>query len=815
MPDERSRGALAGIRVIECAEGVSGPFCGKAFADLGADVIKVESPRGDRSRRDGPFPGDIAHPEKSGRFLYLNSNKRSIVLDLESPGGRADLRALARDGDLLIAEGSPSRLTVLGLDSTLLDENPQLVLTCLSPYGQVGPYREYRGNDLTSYHLGGLGRETPYNQVQDLEAEPPLVGGGFQSEYLTGWTAAAVSLAALAFRDRSGKGQAIDLGALESVASMMRISLAGVSYTGRIVIQRKKNGFGWVQPCRDGHVSISPASFDHWWARFKKMAGEPDWADMEVFSSILSRLQNADVVEALIDEWLSQRTKREIFELALAHGVPGFPVHSMGEVVAAEQLRAREFFVEVEHPVAGRVKQPGAPARYSKTPWSIRRPAPLLGEHTRDVLDERAAGRVGAAAPPARSRRSSDRPTSSLPLEGIRVADFGWILAVPHATAWLGCLGAEVIRIESRARLDLVRVLPGTAADGQIGVNRAGAFNGLSYSKKSVTLNLSSERGVELAREIIAKSDVVTENFTPGVMQRLGLDYASLSRRKPDLVMLSGSPLGQTGPHRHATGWGPNTQAFAGLPYLTGYAGGPPVGLGGFYPDFMVGVAMAFSIMAALRHRDRTGEGQHVEFAMAETVAAMIPDALLDYTMNGREAMRRGNRHPAMAPHGVYRCQGDDQWVSIAVTDDEAWRALRSVLGDPQWARDPELDRVDGRLARHDEIDARVSEWTGARTHYDVMHRLQAAGVAAAACLDALELAADPQLRALGLMVGIDHPEVGSREVAGLPGRFTAMPRYAYGPAPLLGQHNQEVLCGLLGVSDSDLDRLQREQVVF
>lgn len=404
---------------------------------------------------------------------------------------------------------------------------------------------------------------------------------------------------------------------------------------------------------------------------------------------------------------------------------------------------------------------------------------------------------------------------SQRPLDGIRVLDFGWILAVPHATAWLGTLGAEVIRVESRARLDLVRLLPGTAADDQMGVNRSGAFNGLSYSRKSVTLNLRDPRAIGLAKRLVEMSDVVTENFTPGVMERLGLDYTALRQIKPDVIMLSGSPLGQTGPQRRATGWGPNTQAFAGLPYLTGYEGGPPVGLGGFYPDFMVGVAMAFAVMAALRHRSRTGEGQHIDFAMAETVASMIPEALLEWEMNRREPVRRGNGDSAMAPHGVYRCEGEDRWVAIAVTDDGAWQGLRRALGDPEWARDRELEDVGGRLRRRAEIDREIETWTRRHSHYDVMHRLQAEGVAAAPCLDALELVDDPQIRARGLMVEMDHPEVGRRAVAGLPIHLSGMPELAYSRAALFGEHNEEILGGLLGIAPAELRKLVEEKVVF
>ena len=804
--------------MIECAEGIAGPWCGKAFADLGADVLKVEPPGGDLSRRAGPFPGDVPHVESSGRFLYLNANKRGITLDLESNGGMRRFCELIREADVLILDDSPARIAERRLDwANLASLNSRLIHTCISPFGQTGPYRDYLGSDLTNFHVGGLGRETPYNQVTDLENEPPLLGGSHQSEFLTGWTAAACTMAALTWRDVSGRGQSVDVSAMESVANMMRISIAGVSYTGRIVIPRKKNGFSWIQPCKDGHVSLSPFGFDHWWKRFKTMAGDPEWADLEIFESIVSRLQNADAAELMIDQWLADRSKQEVFGLALQHGVPGFPVHSMAEVLEAEHLRARDFFIDTEHPVAGRFRQPGPAFRMSRSPAGIRCPAPLLNEHQGQGFSNPSKGSAEERRPNSKSRgeRSPLDDLSRRPLEGIRVIDFGWILAVPHATAWLGALGAEVIRVESQARLDLTRLLPGTAADDEIGLNRAGGFNGISYSKKSVTLNLSKPRGRELARSLIEQSDLVTENFTPGVMERLGLDYESLRSLKPDLIMLSGSPLGQTGPHRQATGWGPNTQSYAGLPFLTGYAEGPPVGLGGFYPDFMIGVAMAFSMMAALRQRAKTGEGQHIEFAMAETVASMIPDALFDYSWNGREPKRQGNRNARMAPHGVYPSIEEDSWVAVSVRSDEEWVALCRVMEADDWAEDSELDSLAGRVRRHDELDEGIARWTRARTHYEAMHTLQAAGVPAAPCLDAIELAQDPQLLARGFLVDVDHPEVGSRIVAGIPGRYGAMPDYCYGPAPCIGEHNHEILGDVLGLSDAEVDALTKEQVVF
>lgn len=401
------------------------------------------------------------------------------------------------------------------------------------------------------------------------------------------------------------------------------------------------------------------------------------------------------------------------------------------------------------------------------------------------------------------------------PLEGIRVTEFGWIMAVPHGTAWLGSLGAEVIRIESQARLDLVRASAAAGADGIPGPNRSAMFNGLNYSKKSVTLNLADPRAVSLAKELVRRSDIVTENFAVGVMERLGLGYPELRRIKPDIIMLSASPLGASGPERLATGWGPNTQAYAGLAHLTGYEGGPPSGLGGYWPDYMIGVVIAFALMAALHHRARTGQGQRIEISMAEVMATMIPEAILDYTMNGREAVPLGNRHPHMAPHGVYPCRGEDKWVAIAVASDEEWQGLRRAMGDPDWARDPRFDGVAGRLADQELLDRGIAAWTRQLTHYEVMHRLQSVGVSAAPCLDPFELAADPQLREWGFLVEMDHPEVGRRRVAGLPGRFSGMPGYAYSPAPLLGEHNQEILCGLLGLSPAEFERLVEDRVIY
>lgn len=399
------------------------------------------------------------------------------------------------------------------------------------------------------------------------------------------------------------------------------------------------------------------------------------------------------------------------------------------------------------------------------------------------------------------------------PLAGLRVVDFGWILSIPHACSWLGTMGAEVIRVESMRNIDLVRMV--TPADGIAGINRGAAFNGLNYSKKSITLNVATPRGRELALQLIARSDIVTQNYATGVFEKLGLGYDVLRSVNPRIIMVTGSTLGTTGPERMATGWGPNVCAYAGLPHISGYRDGPPADLGGTWPDYAIGTMLVFAILAAVHHRNRTGEGQHLEVAMGEAVTAMIPEAVLDYTMNGRETPRRGNRNPHMAPHDVYRCAGEDAWLAIEVTTDAEWCALCQAIGRPELASDPRYATTAGRLQHEDELDAILSAWTRTRDAGEAMRFLQAAGVPAGRVLATRDQVDDPHFRERRFTVEIDHPEVGARSVAGIPAKFSAMPELGYGPAPCLGEHNDEVFGGLLGLDADEIARLVADEVIF
>ncbi len=809
MPDT----ALDDLRIIELAQGVAGPYCGKLFADLGADVVKVEPPEGDHARRAGPFRDGEPNPEGSGLFLYLNTNKRGVTADLATDDGRAAVLGLLAGADVLVTDMYEDELLPLGLDyEDLRGRFPALVFTSLTPFGRGGPHGSYRGNAFTVYHSSGLGWETPAQQVRDPANQPPLAPGNPQADYFTGVTGAAATMGAIFQRESTRRGQLVDISGQEANANHVRLTISGVVHTPDLVPPRAKANFDFLVPCSDGYVFLTPYNLDHWWERFQQIMGSPEWAASDAFLTAEDRGLNCDAIEPLVNMWSVQHTRAELYQMALDIGIPCFPVYSPAEMIESAQFIDRGFLESVEDPEAGSYVRPGAASLFERTPFSQDGRAPRLGEHNAELLGKPAEE---PSAEPAGDRRPAHRRAAgSLPLSGVRVADFGWILSVPHSTAWLGALGAEVIRVESEQRLDLLRTMGLTRGSGGIpGIERSGNFNGLNYSKHGVTLNIQTDRGKELAKELVSRSDIVTMNFAAGVAERLGLGYEDMQAVKPDIIMMSGSPLGQTGPESHSTGWGPTTLAYTTLPYVTGYEGGTPSSMGGAYPDFAIGVQMAFAMMSALRYRDRTGHGQHIDVAMGETVVAMTPEPLLEWTMIGTDPQRRGNRDPNRAPQGVYPSAGEDRWVAISVEDDAMWAGLRSALGDPAWARDPALDTLEGRQARHDDIDRELSAWTVERMSHEAAEALQAAGVAATPVLDGPELVQDPQLRHRGFFVDIDHPEVGVTASAGIPLWFNETQLH-YGSAPLLGEHNREVFTDLVGLEPEEFERLVRDSVI-
>jgi benzylsuccinate CoA-transferase BbsF subunit len=383
-------------------------------------------------------------------------------------------------------------------------------------------------------------------------------------------------------------------------------------------------------------------------------------------------------------------------------------------------------------------------------------------------------------------------------LRGVRFADLTWAGAGPFSTKILADFGAEVIKVESATRVDPVR-LGGPYRDGVAGVNRSGYFASRNTGKRSVALNLKSEEGRAVVRDLIRTADVVSNNFGPGAMDRLGLGYEDCRAIKPDIIHLSMPMYGEDGPLSSLLGVGMTIGAVTGMMSLTGYAGGPPIGPGTHFPDHAANpYHAAFAVLAALRHRRRTGRGMKIDLAQVESTINTVGVPVIEHALTGREPERVGNRSTAHAPHNVFRCAGEDRWCAVTVLTDAQWRALCGVLGDPA-LQDAELATAAGRLRRVDEVEAAVARWTAGREAEDAMATLQAAGVPAGVVSDSRTLIErDAQLRHRGYIQRIDHPELGVAAYTSPPFRLDGE-RVELSRPPLLGEHTDAVLGGMLG----------------
>jgi len=410
---------------------------------------------------------------------------------------------------------------------------------------------------------------------------------------------------------------------------------------------------------------------------------------------------------------------------------------------------------------------------------------------------------------------------AKLPLEGVRIADFTWVWAGPYCTLQLAHLGAEVIRIETRTRPCISRVIPPFPDNKPGGMNRSGYFNQYNQGKRSLTLNFKDPAAHEVAEKLIAKSDVVVNNFAHGVMDKMGFGYEVLKKIKSDIIMITLSGYGDTGPYRDYIAYGPAQVPLSGLSALTGYKGWPPMHSGFSYADPNAGVHGAFAILAALFHRNKTGQGQYIDMSQWEGMMALLPEGILEYTFNGVEPERIGNADPLMAPHGIFRCLDRpekilgntiDQFVAIVCSDDLEWGRLARAMGRPELATDPKFATLSARKANEDELETLIGEWTSSQRAHDVAELLQKAGVAASVVADNKYLAdEDPHLRERQYWVYKEHPEVGTRQHAGVPWKMSRTPTEVRAAAPVIGQHTDEVLTQLLGYSSDQVARL-REQ---
>ena len=792
--------ALSGVNVLDLSESIGGAYCTKLLADLGAETLLVERPgSGHPLRQAGPYADDLG-VEESGLFLYYAANKRSIVCDLESRRGRELIRRLARDADVVVEGFAPGYLDSIGLGyDELSRENPALVFTSISHFGQTGPYRDWKSDEIVDYAMGG------YMYFGGHAEREPLMMNNNQPMLNAGAQAAIASLAALWRARKTGSGQRVDVSSVEAMLSAHAWTSSSWTHGGVIM---RRSGPDCIR-CKDGWVWFF---LFRWDPTVFVLIDRPELMEDGRFADRQSWFDNRDEVVGILSEWCAERTKEEIFRAGQELRIPVTPVNDASDLMGSPQLEARDWFLEIDDAAGGRRKFPGFPYRFSETPASVRAPASALDEDagfafTRARQDFDAVERGPIPGNPVAG--------DNLPLSGTRILELTANWAGPLGARHLADLGAEVIKIEAPDRpATRGGVYPGGDPFNHH-YNRAAYFNKMNRNKRAITLNLFDADAREVFLRLVAESDVVIENNSPRVMRNFGLGYDVLREANPDIIMVSISGFGQTGPDRDYVAYGANVEASCGLAAVTGYPDDDrPYRSTLFYADPVTAAHAAVAVLAALHHRAKSGQGQYVDMSLHENGITFFPEAIIEYAMTGNLAPRRGNRHPRYTPQGCYPSAGDDAWIALCVRSESEWAALARIIGRPDLADDGGLATEEGRRARHDELDAAISDWTSRYDHNEAARILQGAGVPAGPVLANWELVSNPHFHARGFYVPVEHPDMGVFPYPGMPWKLSDTPGLIRGASPMFGEHNGPVFKGLLGITDAELAPLYERRAI-
>jgi crotonobetainyl-CoA:carnitine CoA-transferase CaiB-like acyl-CoA transferase len=786
--------ALTGIRIVELAESVAGEYCGKLLADFGAEVIKIEPPDcGSPIRAMAPIIGDGDGPERSALFAYLNTNKRSVVLDVSCAAEVERLHQIIATAGAVVDDHAPSWAEAVGLsENDVAHRHPAVVFCSITPYGGQAPPEFQNAKSINVFNSSGWGYHTPSHADP---AKPPLKGPGrFLADYEAGLDAALCVASSLFWHLHSGRGEFIDVSQHAVLASRADCVL-GRFITGEVGPENTRADYDQQGPasffaCADGFVYLYMTSRNHWMG-LKRLMGHPEWLDAfdDDWLEFSVTPEKVATFQSGFARWVAGLTKDAAAEEAQRLGVPLVPVKSAADLQNSPQYRHRGFFQDIAHPVLGTAAYPTVPYLMSASPARITSWAPALGEHTAEI----AAG-IDAPRPVPTVKSPQLKPpkvSRGGPLEGVRVVELTKVWAGPYAGKLLAFLGAEVIKVESSANPDEMRAYGGTD------INHAPYFLSINPEVLSVELDLKSAADMDRLRDLIAHSDIVINNLRPGAMERLGLGYQQLTSIKGDIISVSIKMWGNDGPLGYQTGYAPCFAALAGLASLVGYPGGPPLGTSMRYGDSTVGAAAALAAVVALLHRDLSGEGQFVDLSAVETLSSMIGDCLLEQQLTGKRLVPDGNHHPDMAPHNCYPCIGGD-WVSIAVADDMQWRALCHVLGAPALADDLRYAGMPERLEHTDALDRELARLTTSHDAEQLAQRLRSAGVPSSKSATSLDVLSDQLLwdRELYRFVS-DHRE-GQRPIVAAPWRMSVAPAQIARGAPDLGEHNGYVLNEIL-----------------
>ena len=785
-----SHGLLSGFRVVEIAHPLT-EYAGLVLAGLGADVFLIEPPGGASTRARQPrLPDAGDSPRGSVPFLARNANKRSVVIDATSSDHQRLLDGLCKRADAVLdVQPSPFHELVARANA-----NTVVTLTDKRKLGVSSIVGFAASGGLAS---SGWPEQPPCNAPSWLALDGASV------------YAATMALVAALARQR-GAGQMhyeipYEEAAVAAITPWTRPLLAyemQAAGQGPVTMRLGSGGLP-IFEASDGYVRALPVTPNQWQA-FVTLLGSPDELVTGPWSDVMFRLENVDALIMMCSEFTRSQTVEALFREGQKLGLPITPVYSLNSFRQDSHVRGRGILVDVVDPEFGAMELFRPPIKVEPDEWNVAiEPAPALGAH----MDEARAVLTGPQpdAPPIAAGFDATKP-----LDGLRVLQLGVGAVVPEAASLLALFGAEVIKVESIVRVDFLRQV-GLA--GPADVNNCPTFNQLNLGTTSIAVDMSQEDGAALVRKLAGTCDMVMENMRGGIVERWGLDYASVRAMREDVVYLSSQGLGR-GIYDGFQTYGPNLQTFSGVTSQWAHLDDPyAVGTTLNHPDHIAGKQALVPLLAALLQRGSNGHGFFLEAAQVEAAAYLIADRYLQQQFSDRDVAPLGNRSPDMAPHGCYPCAGDDRWVAIAVENDDQWLQLCEVIGE-SWVRDAELGDAEGRRARVKDIDTHLSRWTQMREAADVEGILREAGVPVSRVVTGDDIASDEEGHASGFFGAVSHPTSGTRYYTGVPVLLVGHGRPATLRSPLLGEHTERVVYNHLGLTPAEMDELTARKVV-
>ncbi|MGY3573004.1 CaiB/BaiF CoA transferase family protein [Bradyrhizobium sp. USDA 4504] len=798
---EPSMGVLSHLRVVEIGSSAATSYCARLFADFGADVRKIESPLGDPLRRSLP----LTPSGRSAWFAFLNFNKSSIVIDPTAPQASARLTALIEDCDILIDGRDVDAADCPFIDLTAVRQLcPGLICLQGSWFGRKGPYAGLAATDSTIRALAGL-----ISLVGPAEG-PPMHAPDFQTGILAGLWGFIAAASSVVAQTLSRGGRSWSLSIFESSLALSEYLMSEAFACGDVMRRIGINRF-WpgapvgIYETRKGWLGITVATPAQWRA-FCDMLGLSELRDESTWIIGEDRLKHLEQIERVFMPRLKARTAQEWFAEGRKRRIPIVPVPEISDLLQDTEKKVRGAIVPV---LLGEEEglTVGSVQRLTLTPPRRGGKVPALGERQSVKNARRNLGIASAS--------DSRIDVTRQPLQGIRVIDFSMGWAGPLCTRTLADLGADVIKIEAIQYPDWWRGVDRRPAyiDAQM-YEKTVRFCFMNRNKRGITLDLRRPRGLALAKRLLAGADIVVDNYSVDVLPKFGLGYDVLKTLNPRLVMMSMSAFGAKSANRDCRAYGSTLEQGSGLPSVIGNADSQPVMSHIAFGDAVGGLNGCAAVLVALIHARNTGQGQFIDLAQVECMMPFAAPWITVHSMDGTPPRRYGNRHPQFVPHGCFRCAGEDNWIMVAATNEDMWRRLALVIGRPDWAADQSLKSEEARRDIEDVLERGIQAWTLTRDADQAMSELQAAGVAAGVARLPVDLLKDRHLRSCAFLQEVERAFIGSHPQLSLPIREGSEPYPIRAAAPTLGQHNREILSGLLGLSDIEIAHLVRDGII-